>query len=98
METMARFFDWINRLFGVESGGELLFHPVFIGFFIVAFVYCLIKGWKYSALTVFSFMGGALIFSYLYPEDSSNLGDLLFFLGAMGALALFVVYLGFIRE
>jgi hypothetical protein len=43
-------------------------------------------------------MGGALIFSYLYPEDSSNLGDLLLFLGAMGALALFVVYLGFIRE
>jgi hypothetical protein len=39
-----------------------------------------------------------LIFHYLYPEQSSNLNDLLTFIVAMGLLALLLVYLGFIRD
>jgi hypothetical protein len=98
METMANFFEWINRLLGVTGPGELVMHPVFIGFCLVAFIYSVITHMKYFALALGGLMGGALIFHYLYPEQSSNLNDLLTFIVAMGLLALLLVYLGFIRD
>jgi hypothetical protein len=98
METMTQFFEWINSLLGVQSGGELVFHPVFIGSCVALFVYGLVKGFKWLYLPVATVLGGGVIYNYLYPQDSSQLGDLLGFLGAMGALALVVVYFGFIRN
>ncbi len=47
METMANFFEWINRLLGVSGPGELVMHPVFIGFCVVAFVYTVYTHMKY---------------------------------------------------
>ncbi len=98
MEKMAQFFDWINDLLGVEGPGELIFHPVFIGLCIAVFLYCLIKGWKLFAVAIYLILAGGVIFSYLYPEDASDLHGLLTFLGAMGAVVLIGVYFGFIRE
>lgn len=98
METMARFFDSINRMLGVQSQGELIFHPVFIGLCIVAFIYCLVKRMKYFSISIASLMGGVAIFHYLYPSDSSNLTDLIKFIVAMIALALLMAYLAFIKD
>ncbi len=98
METLANFFEWINRLFGVSGPGELVMHPIFLGFCFVAFVYAVVTHMKYFSLALAGLMGGALIFHYLYPEESSNLGDLMGFVAAMGGLALVLVYLGFIRD
>jgi hypothetical protein len=61
-------------------------------------VYGLVKGFKWLYLPIATVLGGGVIYNYLYPQDSSQLGDLLGFLGAMGALALVVVYFGFIRN
>jgi hypothetical protein len=98
METLANFFESINRLFGVSGPAELVMHPVFLGFCFVAFVYAVVTHMKYFALALAGLMGGAIIFHYLYPEESSNLSDLMGFVAAMGALALVLVYLGFIRD
>lgn len=98
MESMANFFESINRLLGVSGPGELVMHPVFLGFCFVAFVYALVTHMKYFAIALAGLMGGAVIFHYFYPAESSNLSDLVTFIGAMGLLALLLVYLGFIRD
>ncbi len=98
MQKMAEFFDWINSLLGVTSQEELIFHPVFLGFCILAFVYSFFKGWKLFYLVIAGVIGGAVIFSYLYPQDSSDLRGLLTFLGAIGGMVLLLVYLAFVRE
>ncbi|MGO9570670.1 MAG: hypothetical protein ACLP5H_24330 [Desulfomonilaceae bacterium] len=98
MESMSNFFESINRLLGVSGPGELVMHPVFLGLCVVAFIYTLVTHMKYFSLILAGLMGGAVIFHYLYPDQSSNLGDLLSFVVAMGLLALVLVYLGFIRD
>lgn len=98
MESMANFFESINKMLGVSGPGELVFHPVFMGICIVLALYALFTGMKYFALILAGVMGGAAIFHYLYPKDSSQLNDIVQFLGAMGVLALVLVYIGFIRD
>ena len=98
METMSNFFEWINRLLGVSGPGELVMHPAFLGLCFAVFVYAVITRMKYFALILAGVMGGAVIFHYLYPEQGSNLGDLLRFIAAMGGMVLLLVYLGFIRD
>lgn len=98
METMAKFFEWINTVMGVKSGGELIFHPVIIGIFIVIFIYSVIMRMKYFTLGIAGLVGGATIFNYMFPADTSNLVELIKFIGAMGALGLVLLYLGFIRD
>jgi hypothetical protein len=98
METMANFFESINRLLGVTGPGELVMHPAFLGLCFAVFVYAVITRMKYFALILAGVMGGAVIFHYLYPEQGSNLGDLLRFIAAMGGMVLVLVYLGFIRD
>jgi hypothetical protein len=95
---MAQFFEWINRLLGVKTPGELVFHPVFIGLCVALFVFGLIKGWKALYLPIITLLGGAAIFHYFYPEDPSRLEELVKFLALTGVLALVVIYFGFIRE
>ena len=98
MEAMASFFESINKLLGVSGPGELVFHPVFIGLCIAIFIYSLIKGYKFMSVGIFLVMGGAIVFHYLWPEDTSNLTALVKFMAAMGGLALVCVYLAIIRE
>lgn len=98
METMSQFFEQINKLLGIQHAGELLFHPVFIGLMIVLFTYALIKGWKGFYLSIAGILGGGVIFRYLYPADSSDLLQLVKFLGAMGGFGLLLIYLGFVRS
>jgi hypothetical protein len=98
METMANFFESINRLLGVSGPGELVMHPVFLGLCLAVFIYAVVTRMKYFALVLAGLMGGAVIFHYMYPEQGSNLGDLLKFVAAIGALVLLLVYLGFIRD
>jgi len=98
MEAMAEFFEWINSLLGVKSGSELIFHPVVIGLFVVMFIYSVIMRMKYFALSIAGIVGGAAIFVYMFPADSSNLSELLKFVAAMGGLGLVLLYLGFIRD
>jgi hypothetical protein len=98
METMANFFESINRLLGVTGPGDLVMHPAFLGLCFAVFVYAVITRMKYFALILAGVMGGAVIFHYLYPEQGSNLGDLLRFIAAMGGMVLVLVYLGFIRD
>lgn len=95
---MANFFESINRLLGVTGPGELVMHPAFLGLCFAVFVYAVITRMKYFALILAGVMGGAVIFHYLYPEQGSNLGDLLRFIAAMGGMVLVLVYLGFIRD
>jgi hypothetical protein len=98
MQTMANFFESINRLLGVGGPGELIFHPVFIGVCILLFLYALARRRKILTLGVGALMGFAAAFHYLYPRDSSNLTELLTFLVAVGLIALFLVYFAFVRE
>jgi hypothetical protein len=98
METLANFFEWINELFGVSSGGELLFHPVFLGFCIAMIILSIAMHWKASGIIFSAMLGGAVCFRYLWPENTSNLGELVKFLAAAGGLALVLVYFAFIRE
>jgi len=95
---MASFFEWINELLGVRSASELVFHPVFIGFCVVAFVASILLHMKYFALAIAALMGGALIFQYLYPANTADLVALMKFLAAMGGLALLLIYIGFVRD
>jgi len=98
MQTLADFFDWINNLLGVKSGAELVFHPVIIGLLIVMFIYSVIMHMKYFSLCIAGIIGGAAIFTYMFPADTSNLVELIKFVGAMGGLGLVLLYLGFIRH
>lgn len=98
METMSQFFDQINKLMGIQHASELLFHPVFIGVLIVLFIYSVIKGWKGFYLSIAGLLGGGVIFKYLYPADSSDLLQLVKFLGAMGLYGMLLIYLGFVRS
>ncbi len=98
MESLANIFDAVNRFLGVNGPKELLFSPVFLGACLVAFLYTLFTGMKYLAVLIGGLIGSAIIIHYLYPADPSQLGDLFTFVGAMGGLALLLVYLGFIRE
>lgn len=98
METLASFFETINSALGVKSAGELVVHPVFLGFCVVAFIYFVLTRMKYFALTVGGLMGSAVIIHYLYPKNTSNLTELAQFLGAMGVFALLLVYFGFVRD
>jgi uncharacterized membrane protein YeaQ/YmgE (transglycosylase-associated protein family) len=98
METMSNFFESINRLLGVSGPGELLMHPAFLGLCLAFFIYAVVTHMKYFALTLAGLMGGTVIFHYLYPEQGSNLGDLLTFVATIGAMVLVLVYLGFIRD
>ncbi|MFH1116824.1 MAG: hypothetical protein V1792_23150 [Pseudomonadota bacterium] len=95
---MAKFFDSINRLLGVSSPGELVFHPVFIGFCVIAFIYFVLTRMKFFAIAVGGLVGGAAVVHYLYPSSTSNLPELIKFLAAMGGLALLLVYIGFVRD
>jgi hypothetical protein len=98
METLTNFFDRINDLLGVSSGSELALHPVFIGFCVLIFIYAWFSGQKFIALGLFGLLAGSACYYYLYPKDSVQLYDLLTFLAAMGAIALLIIYFGFIRE
>jgi hypothetical protein len=97
METLSNFFEWINKMLGVSSGGELVFHPVFIGFCLIIFIYAILTGMKYIALPIGALMGGGTIWHYLYPQEG-GLGDLVQFIAAMCVMGLVLVYIGFIRE
>ncbi len=98
METLSNFFEGINRFFGVSGPGELVVHPVFIVICIIAFLYTLFTGMKYFAMSIAGVLGTAVITHYFYPGDTSNLGDLLTYVGVMGVFAVVLVYFGFIRE
>lgn len=98
MEALTNFFEAINKLLGVSTPGELLFHPVFLGVCIALFIYALATGMRYFAVVMAGFMGGAAIIHYMYPENASDLAQLMKFVAAMGALGLVLVYFGFLRE
>ena len=98
MQAMAEVFEWVNRLLGVKGPEQLIFHPVFIALCVILVVFGFIKGWKALYLPVFTILGGAVIFHYFYPEDASRLDELIKFLAVTGALAMVVIYFGFIRE
>jgi hypothetical protein len=98
MKTLAAFFEGINDLLGISGAGELLFHPVFIGICIAICIYSFVKGWKSIYLLIAGGIGSAVIYYYFYPKRSSDLVDLVQFIGIEGALVLVLVYLGFIRE
>ncbi len=98
METLTNLFDWINDLLGVSSGAELALHPIFIGFCALIFVYAWFSGQKIVALGIFGLLAGSASYYYLYPKGSVQLYDLLIFLAVMGAIALVIIYFGFIRE
>jgi len=99
METLANFFDWINDLLGVSTGGELVVNPVFLGFCAILFLYALVTEQKYVALGLFGLLGGTAIYHFLYPHQIQvELYDLLQFLAGMGVLAIVIIYFGFIRE
>jgi hypothetical protein len=98
MEALSNFFEAINRFLGVSGPGELVTHPVFLVLCIVAFLYTLFTGMKYFAVGIAGVLGTAVISHYLYPADTSNLGDLLTYVGVLGVFAVVLVYFGFIRE
>ncbi len=98
METLANFFESINRFLGVHGPGELVMHPVFIGLCIAGFIISLVMRMKFMSLAIAALVGGALIFHYFYPASGSDLAGLMKFLAAMGGLALVLIYLGFIRD
>jgi hypothetical protein len=99
MQGMTHFFESINRYLGVGGPGDLIFHPAFVGLCLVIFIYATWVGMKYISIPIGGLMGGGVIYHYLWPKgDSSGLGDLLTAFGAFGALALLLVYVGFIRE
>jgi hypothetical protein len=99
MQGISSFFESINKYLGVSGPGDLIFHPAFIGFCLLIFIYATWVGMKYISLPIGGLMGGGVIYHYLWPQgDGSGLGDLLSAFAAFGALALVLVYLAFIRE
>ncbi len=98
MEALANFFEWINRLIGVKESSELVWNPYFLGLLLAMFIYALIRRWKVFYLGIAGIMGIAVCVKYLYPEDTSNLFELLKFLAACGGVGLLVLFLGLIRD
>jgi hypothetical protein len=99
MDALSSFFEGINRYLGVSSPGELIFHPAFIGFCLVLFIYATWVGMKYLSLPIGGLLGGGVIYHYLWPKgETAGLGDLLTAFLAFGGLILLLVYIGFIRE
>lgn len=99
MQSLTNFFEAINQYLGVTGPGDLLFHPVFIGFCLVLFIYSTWVGMKYISLPIGALMGGGVIYHYLWPKgEEAGLGDLVWAFLAFGALGLVLVYIGFIRE
>jgi hypothetical protein len=98
MQAMAEFFDAINRWLGVTGPADLAFHPVFIGIAVIAFVYAVYTRMKYIAVAIAAIMGGAILIYYLYPQDTSNLGELVQFLAGMIGLGFLIAYVSFIRD
>jgi hypothetical protein len=98
MEALSNFFEGINGFLGVQGPGDLLMHPVFIGLCVAGFIAALLMRMKFMALAIAALVGGALVFHYTYPESSADLTGLIKFLVSMGALALVLIYLGFIRD
>jgi hypothetical protein len=98
MQSLANFFEWINRLLGVSSPGELVVHPVFIGICVILFLYAVARRNKFLTIGLGGMMGSAAIIHYLYPKDASNLTDLVTFIAAMGLFALLLLYFGLVRE
>ncbi|MFC1833300.1 hypothetical protein ACFL2Q_01030 [Thermodesulfobacteriota bacterium] len=98
MESVTKLFESFNEFLGIEKASDLLSNPIFIAICVAFLVYSLIKGWKIFSLGILAMLGGALIVVHLYPEDTSNLAELMKFFGAMGGMALVIIYFGFIRE
>ena len=99
METLASIFDWFNEFLGVSGAGQLVVHPVFIGFCVALLLYAFISGQKFLGLTMVGLLGGGVITHYLYPSGHHPpLTDLLTFIAAMGGLLLILIYIGFIRD
>ncbi len=98
MEALASFFDWINNLLGVKESSELVWNPYFLGLVLAMFIYALVKRWKVYYLGIAGLMGIAICVKYLYPEDSSDLFELLKFVGACGAVGVVLIFLAFIRD
>jgi hypothetical protein len=98
MQTLADFFERINEALGVSTPTEMLFSPYFIGLCVVIFIYALYKGWKPFYLAIGALMGFALLHRHLYPESSSDLTSLIYFLGACALWALVLIYLGFVKD
>ena len=98
METLASIFDWFNEFLGVSGAGQLVVHPVFIGFCVAFLLYAFITGQKFLGLAMVGLLGGGVITHYLYPSGHAHLSDLLKFIAAMGGLALLLIYFGFIRD
>ncbi len=98
MDTLASIFDWINDFLGVTGAGQLVIHPIFIGFCVILLLYAFFTGQKYIGLAMVGLLGGGVITHYLYPPGQPQLTDLLYFLAAMGGLVLILIYLGFIRD
>jgi hypothetical protein len=98
MQSLANFFDSLNETLGVKTPTELLFSPYFIGLAVVIFIYALYMGWKVFYLAIGALMGFALIYRHLYPQSSSDLSALVYFLGACALWALVLIYLGFVKD
>jgi hypothetical protein len=98
MEALAGFFDKINSWLGVSSPSELMVNPYFIGFLIILLLYAMFAGQRYMAILLAGVIGTGFIIHYLFPADTSNLGDLLTFVAVAGVFLLALIYLGFIRE
>jgi hypothetical protein len=98
MEAMADLFEKVNSLLGVQGPAELVFSPWFLGFLVVVLVYSLVKGMKYFSVVTAGILGGAAIFHYTFPEDTSDLKALLIFFAFAGLLVLMLIYYAFIRE
>lgn len=98
MESLAHFFDWINQMLGVKNSTELVFHPYFLGLILAMFIYAVIIRWKVFYLGIAGLLGLSICVKYLYPEDTSNLFELLKFLAACGGVGMLLIFFGFIRD
>jgi hypothetical protein len=98
METLAKFFDRINATLGVTTTEELVFHPYFIAFMVVAFLYGAWKGYKWLSVPILGIGGGAALYAYMWPSDTSKILDLVKFFLAAAGMGVLLVYIAFIRE
>jgi hypothetical protein len=98
MQSIVDLFEAINRYLGVSGPADLVVHPIFLGFCILLLLYALFARMKVTAIIIAGCLGAGAIIHYLYPSDTSQLVDLVKFIGAMGALGLVLLYFGFIRE
>ncbi|MFH0822576.1 MAG: hypothetical protein V2B18_07475 [Pseudomonadota bacterium] len=98
MEFLAHFFESINNYLGVKSPGELVVNPYFIGFIVIMLAYSILKGWRLFTVAILGGFGTGMLIKYMYPADTSDLLQLVKFLGCMGGLGLLLIYFAFIRE